>query len=480
MNFNFNFILQVVLLTVMTVQTSATVFSSCIETGTSSLNILCTVQGQLTSSSRTVALSVVSTPITLLVISNQAFTSIPDNLLSGLSVTNAIISGNGLTSLTAGTFAGATTIGTVAFAETLLSTIAATAFTPIASSLTALSFASSSITNTRFLTLSSGIQSLRTLSMLTLDTNSLISLEPGWFNGLTGLKTFSAKTNQIASINANAFQFNTALTSIDLTSNLLTDMTGLNTALTPLLSTLQTLTLTSNRFTSIVDFPAMPALKILNLNLNLITSIVSSNSFDNKPVMTTINLANNQLASIPAIVNQLRILNYDLSSNSILAIPNNAFSRSTVPTVGITAKLNGNAISTFPVSAFCSASTNFYTDIDIGSASMANFNKCLFKQLKPANAANTVTLNVVAAAGVTDFTSICNCANAVFATNNQVTLTGACATFNDPCTTTPYVDDCPTTYTCASASTSGSDKIRFEYIGFIFMNAVFLVISRQF
>jgi len=264
-----------------------------------------------------------------------------------------------------------------------------------------------------------------------------------------------------------------------LSSNQLTDMAALNTALSPLVGTLQKLTLSSNRFTTVNDFSAFTALKSLKLNSNLLATISSSNSFVGMPALTDIDLSTNSLTSVPLITNQLNVINYDLSNNKIVSFPENALTRSTVPTTGLNANFDGQTISTFPTTAFCSASDPFYSQISLTDASLVNFNKCLFKQLKPANAALRVSLNVIPAAGQTTST-FCNCDNKVFANTNQVDLTGACSTFTDACTGTAYVDTCPTTYTCPRAvSTSGSSNLRFEFIGFILLNVLFLAAFGQ-
>ncbi len=457
---------------------SQTIFSGCTQTTTGSIFVTCSVNnGQFPSR---VSTGVIATVIETLIIQNQNSGTIPDNSFSGLTINNLIMSTNSLTSITANAFTGTTKLTSATFGEQSLNSIVATAFTAVRSTLTTLSFAESSMTVSRFTTIKDGIQTLTGLTSLTLDNNQLISLNSGWFNGLTGLQKFSAKTNQIADVQADTFKFNTALTDIDLSSNSLADMTKLITALTPVASTLEKLTLSLNKFTTINDFASFRALKTLILSQNLIASISSTNSFSNLPALTQIDLSTNSLTAVPAITNQLQLISLDVSTNKITTIADNAFSRSAVPTNGVNLKLNGQTITSFSNSAFCSALDPFYTQIEIDDASLTNFNKCFFKQLKPANAGLRVNFNVVVAPGQTS--TFCNCNNKVFANTNQVDLTGACASFTDACSTTNYVDDCAATYTCAraTATSSANSFIKFEYMGFIIINSLLFLVLKQF
>ncbi len=261
------------------------VFNGCTEINSGAIITCNTANSPFPSRTAT---GIVSTVIDILLIQNQNFATIPDSSLSGLTINNYLMRNNGLSSITANAFTGTTKLTSATFSESGLNSIVSTAFDPIKASLTTLSFTSSGMTNTRFETVKDGIQGLNALSTLTLDTNSLISLNAGWLNGLTGLKVFSAKSNQIQSVQADAFKFNTAITEVDLSSNQLTDMAALNTALSPLVGTLQKLTLSSNRFTTVNDFSAFTALKSLKLNSNLLATISSSNSFVGMPALTDI------------------------------------------------------------------------------------------------------------------------------------------------------------------------------------------------
>lgn len=476
MKFNFGLILLTTYC-MISHQISATVFNGCSEVNLgSTLNIFCNSATATTFPTRTNASETVSTNILIFTIQSQRFTAIPANSFFGLSISELIFSTNGLTALGSTDFTGATSIASATFSETSLTTINAATFTPIASSLRTLSFTRSQITTTRMELLKDGLQSLNQITKLTLDTNSLVTLSSGWFTGLTGLQELSVKSNSLAGIDSTAFSSNTALKKIDLSTNQLTDMTSLMTALTPLASVLETLTLDSNRFTTVVDMSAMSALKTLSLKSNMIATLASTNTFTNLPGLTSIDLSQNSLTAVPAITKQLGLVSLDISNNSITTLADNALSRESTPTTGASILMDLNTIATFGTKSFCSASSPFYSQIDLTYASFKNFNKCLFKQMKPANAGLRVTMRIVPQTGVTNYTDVCNCDNQVFANTNQVDLTGACTVLT--CTNT-YSDTCAADYTC-TRTTSGGVKVNVGFLGFIVANAIFLLAFTQF
>lgn len=456
-----------------------TVFNSCTQLTTF---IVCSTANQNQFPTRNTT-GTISTTFASVTLGNQNFAAITDGGFGGLTIIELGFTSNNLQSIGDNAFTGATSIAKISFNEASLASISTNAFNPIKSSLTELSFLSSGITVTRMNTLKEGFQILNTLTTLTLDTNSLITISSGWLTGLTGLQTLSVKSNQLAGIDATAFSTNAALKSIDLTSNQLTDMSQLITALTPLTNVLESLTLTSNQFTSVVDFPAFPKLLTLDLSSNMIASLASDNTFVNLPALTSIVLSNNQLTVVPKITNQNTLLTLTFKNQtSFTTLPANSFYRTSTPTAGVNVNLDGNTIGTFDVKAFCSGQGPYYSQVVVTFDSVANFNKCSFKQMKNDNTGLRTNFFVVEKTGVTDYTSFCNCENKVFANNNQVDLTGACASFTDACSTTTYTDNCAADYTCAriTTTTSASPIIRFEYLGLIVTNLIILISVRQF
>lgn len=459
----------------------ANVYSSCIEASGSTI-ITCSVAGQITTSSRVNPNTVVSTSIRLLTIANQNIQTIPDGIFYGLTVSDLILNSNSLTSLTSSSFGNATSMTSIAISETQLNSIDSTAFTPIASSLRTLSLINSGVTITRLNTLKTGFTPLTALTSLILDSNNIISLQNGFFDSLTGLTSLSVKSNTLAGLESNVFNLNTQLNSLDLSENSLTDMSQITTALTPIASTLQTLTLNNNRIATITDLPSLTALRILDLSNNLIATLSTSATFSLATALTSIKLASNKLSTVPSILNQPNLIELDMSSQdgNYVSVAANSFARTSTPTVGVFVNLDNNTITTYDTNSFCSTGTQYYTKVTVNYDSFkTTFNKCLIQQLQPPNAGLSVELYITPKDGVTSYTDICNCENKVFASNYQVTLTGACANFTDSCSTTTFSNTCSSTYTCTRTA-SGSSNNRFRYFAFIILNTLFLITYKQF
>lgn len=455
-----------------------TVFNGCSQLPVTPINIFCNTPS--TSFPTRQTSGTIASTILFAIFDGQTSSSIPSGTFTGLTITTLILTNNSISLLDDNSFTGATSIQSLSFAETSLSNITSAAFTPLASTLTDLSFANSALTATKMTDISPGLQSLTALTTLTLDNNNILTLVKTWISGLTALQTFSAKSNGLLSVAADTFSSNTALKSIDLSSNSLSDMSTLLSAVSGLSGVLETLTLSNNNFASIVDFPSMTALKTLDLSNNQISSVASTNTFTNAAALTSISLAGNQLTAVPSIASQTALLSLDLSNMATLStIADNSFSRSVVPTAGVNVDLSNDTV-TFANKAFCHGVSPYYNQITVRFNSLGSFNKCLFKQMKNANAGLRATFFVGTETGVTDYTSFCNCDNKVFATNNQVDLGGACANFTDACTTTTYTDNCAADFTCATTTTSGAFKVKFEYLGFLVMNALFMFTYKQF
>lgn len=481
MDSKFRLLASTVLIILFASNSEATVYKSCTEAA-GSIIITCTTAGQITQSSRTSPNTLVSTPVRVLTIANQNIATIPTGIFFGMTITDLILNSNSLTSLASTSFSDATSITSIAISETNLNSIDAAAFTPVASSLQSLSLISSGLTITRFNTLKTGFTPLTGLKTLILDTNSIISLQNGFFDSFTGLTTLSVKSNTLAGLESNVFTKNTALTSLDLSSNSLTDMSQITAAVTPLASTLETLTLNNNRIATLTALPSMTALKSLDLSNNLIASLSSTTAFSLATALTSIKLASNKLSTVPSILDQPALIELDMSNQggSYVAVAANAFARTSTPTVGAFINLDANTISTYDTKSFCSTGTQYYSKVTVSYDSFkTNFNKCLFQQLQPPNAGLNVELYITPKDGVSSYTDICNCENKVFASNYQVTLTGACATFTDACSSTTFSNTCDSTYTCTK-TTSGSANVRFEYVAFIILNTLFLISFKQF
>lgn len=459
-----------------------TIFASpCVQVGTTSFNIFCNTAATAFPTRSTAG--TVTTPITILTLTNQGFTSIPTGSFTGLNIDQLVMSTNTLQTIAADTFTGATSIRTIGIIDTTFNTIATGGLTPLASSLQELSIITSTLSDANMDTIKTGLTGLGSFTKLVLNTNDLTTIAADWLSGLTTLAELQANNNKMTTLASTAFSSNTALKKIDLSNNMFTDFSVIITAMTPLASVLEELKMTDNQLTTIPTIgTAFSALKILDLSTNNIASVAETTSLNNFPALTQLTLTGNRLTVVPGISQQSSLITIQMNNQNsqLMTLADNSFSRDAVPLVPTNINLDTNTIGTFSTKAFCSGSTPNFGQIDITYDSIGNFNKCLFKQMKAANAALTTTLNVVNTNNVVDVSSFCNCANKVFATNNQVSITalGACSTFTDACTTTTYTDDCSTDYTCPRAS-SGI-KIQFGYFGFVLTNLVFFLSFKQF
>jgi hypothetical protein len=206
-------------------------------------------------------------------------------------------------------------------------------------------------------------------------------------------------------------------------------------------------------------------------------------------------LPGNQLTRIPSILNLKRLAILDLSvqgsgTNKLTELPDYAFDRREFSSQPLSINLDANALTKFGRKTFCS---NYHTSDarSIGSLKFSfdtmknTFDKCFFKQLP------WVTIDVAAPPdGSTDYSKVCNCDMFVFARHFNANLTGVCSTFTDSCSTTPFVDNCSTEFTCAQVSTTtsthrmsttsggvGGAAGRFESMGLMMMMIYFFIFA---
>lgn len=141
----------------------------------------------------------------------------------------------------------------------------------------------------------------------------------------------------------------------------------------------------------------------------------------------------------------------------------------------------------FGTKAFCSLVTPDIQQVTIAWTAAANLNKCHFKQFG-ATADKPTVFKVSKQTGITDYSSFCNCANYAAAKAFFVTINSAntaCDTLTDAaCAATSFTDTCATdnsgNYVCPAAPTSGSQIIKFDLVGFLVANVVFMFAYKQF
>lgn len=389
----------------------------------------------------------------------------PDNYFTGLTITTIVSQNNHITSIGDNVFTGATSVAEFSIQESDLLTITANAFTPIKSSLTKLSIISSAITPTRMNGIATGLATLSSLRTLILSGNNLLTVSSSWFTGLTALQTLDLSTNNIL------------------------DTTAIFAALSPLSASLQTLTLTGNTIATVSNLPAMAALKTINLDTNQITGFSSTTPFAAAPALTSVKLNGNKLTVVPNIAGNPAILDLNMNTQTgLTTIADSAFSRNAVTNQAIV-NLDSNANLKFGTKAFCSSVTPNIQEVTIAWTAAANINACHFKQFG-ATAAKPTNFKISKQAGVTDYTSFCTCANYAAAKAFFVTINSAntaCDTLTEAaCGATTFTDNCATAssgnYVCPAAptTTSGSQTNKFDLVGFLVANVVFMFAYRQF
>ena len=189
---------------------------------------------------------------------------------------------------------------------------------------------------------------LAAIGTLNLSHNSLTSLKPGDFDGLTGVTFLALSSSRLTTLLAGVFDGLTALTTLSLGSNRLTtlpasvfdDLTALTTLnlatnhLTTLpagifdgLTALTTLTLFGNGLTTLPAgiFNELTALTTLTLDHYLTT--LPAGIFDNLTMLTQLNLGYNNLTTLPAGIfdNLTMLTQLNLDYNNLTTLPAGIF-----------------------------------------------------------------------------------------------------------------------------------------------------------
>ena len=171
------------------------------------------------------------------------------------------------------------------------------------------------------------VADLAGIDRLSLDGESITSLEEGDFAGLTGLTLLDLQDNQVGALPANLFSGLTSLQTLDLFD---AGVTSLPADAFSELTALTKINLSSN--SSLGSLPAdqfsgLANLETLELAVMGMTTLPAG-LFSGLSKLTTLHLSNNALGSLPAGVfsglSQLSFL--DLSSNELSALPNEVFS----------------------------------------------------------------------------------------------------------------------------------------------------------
>ncbi len=170
---------------------------------------------------------------------------------------------------------------------------------------------------------------LRSITDMDLSTRGISALSADDFDDVTGLQTLNLSSNVLTDLPTGVFSNLTNLRILDLSLNSLTTLTAVT---FNNLRRLETLNLSSNQMTNLPAdvFSDLTNLRTLNLSSNSLTTLTAA-TFKNLRRLETLNLSSNQMSGLPADIfsnlTNLRTLN--LSFNSLTILPTTIFRSTT-------------------------------------------------------------------------------------------------------------------------------------------------------
>ena len=254
------------------------------------------------------------------------------------------LSGESITALAAGDFAGMTELYLLDLGDNALSTLPDGLFADL-TVLEELSLGDNDLT-----TLPTGVfDSLITLYSLDLAGNELSTLAADVFDDLTALETLDINHNDLTTLPAGVFDNPTALTTLDMNDN---DLSTLSADVFEPLTALAVLDLAGNELSTLsVDlFDDLPMLNTLWLNGNDLTTL-HADLFDGLTVMTDLDLSGNALATLPSAVfeDTTALILLKVADNLITTLPDDVFDGLTVLS---DLDLSGNMLATLADNIF--------------------------------------------------------------------------------------------------------------------------------
>ena len=254
------------------------------------------------------------------------------------------LSGESITALAAGDFAGMTELYLLDLGDNALSTLPDGLFADL-TVLEELSLGDNDLT-----TLPTGVfDGLITLYSLDLAGNELSTLAADVFDDLTALETLDINHNDLTTLPAGVFDNPTALTTLDMNDN---DLSTLSADVFEKLTALAVLDLAGNELSTLsVDlFDDLPMLNTLWLNGNDLTTL-HADLFDGLTVMTDLDLSGNALATLPSAVfeDTTALILLKVADNLITTLPDDVFDGLTVLS---DLDLSGNMLATLADNIF--------------------------------------------------------------------------------------------------------------------------------
>ncbi len=217
------------------------------------------------------------------------------------------------------------------------------------------------------------ITDLASITRLDLSTESIASLQPGDFAGLTALQRLDLDNNDLEALPANIFDGLPALLILGLGDN---DLEALPATIFVGLTALQELDLSANSLSSLDAniFVGLTALQRLDFGDNDLEAL-PANIFDGLPALLILGLGDNDLEALPAtiFVGLTALQELDLSANSLSSLDANIF-------VGLTAlqrlDFGDNDLEALPATIFAGLSA--LQELDLSANSLSSLDANIF------------------------------------------------------------------------------------------------------
>lgn len=401
------------------------------------------------------------TNVNILLFNKFNFATIPDRAFEGLSIRNLILADNNLQTLTSRVFDGVRNLKMLRLIEKQLHTIEKGTFEPLRRMLVELGLIELNFEPDQMSSLVDQLMVLEKLDTFKLNNMRFDYFKREWTGILANISYLSLASNRLSNLSADVFESSSSLISLDLNNNLLDNYRPLFDALQPIQSNVKELKLNGNNLSSMLDFPALINLELLDLSNNNISYIpkttfhtlsklnylhLSSNRlfsindlvFARMENLLILQLNNNYLSKFPNLtyLSRLQILDMTNQNARLTEIPDYAFERRdrNQTHYSLSLILDSNDFIKYGSRSFCSRYTNSSQihNINLSYRSMKNLHKCLLKQLKT-SFVSRVSLKVQPNDNIFDYSDVCSCDLKSFAFSLNIDLLGICVSFNDAC-----------------------------------------------
>jgi Leucine-rich repeat (LRR) protein len=392
--------------------------------------------------------------INTFLIKKYDFRSIPDDSFKNLRINNLIIGENNMRIITKNTFRGVKSILLLRVIENNLDSFEKNSFSWLNDTLNEVGLWQLNFKSGNIDSIFDELSTLSNLKTLKIMGYNMKKFKASWLPLLKHIHSFSLASNNLNSIQSNLFTLSTNLISLDLSNNLLDDLSDTIAAVRPLESILKELKLNGNNIENLIDFPHFEMLEILDLSNNRFKHIrshtfinlpslshlylsdnrleaIDETSFINNTNLAVLLLSGNYLSDIPNIKTNLRLKIVDMSNQNkmLTEIREYAFERISRPLhpMNINLGSNGDLIK-FDSRSFCTRTSNT-TEIlalDVSFESMKSFNKCLLKQLSSIISPKIVLRIGLPLENVRNYSSVCTCEMKNYASSINVEISGTC------------------------------------------------------